>query len=127
MHRNSTSLALALLAPSLVLFLALTIYPLARVFALSLFATEYGFEDALFVGTENYVDLVQHRFFRTAAWNTLVFAILATLSEVGIGLVLALSRVRPDPGRPDRGSRPADALRALDHGGHRDLARVVSL
>lgn len=90
MHRNSTSLALALLAPSLVLFLALTIYPLARVFALSLFATEYGFEDALFVGTENYVDLVQHRFFRTAAWNTLVFAILATLSEVGIGLVLAL-------------------------------------
>ena len=90
MHRNSTLLALALLSPSVVLFLALTIYPLARVLALSLFATEYGFEDARFVGIENYVDLFQHRFFRTAAWNTLVFAILATLSEVGIGLVLAL-------------------------------------
>ncbi len=90
MHRNGTLLALALLCPSLVLFLALTIYPLARVFALSLFATEYGFEDALYVGTDNYADLVGHRFFRTAAWNTLIFAILATLSEVGLGLALAL-------------------------------------
>lgn len=90
MHRKSGLLALALLSPAIVLFLALTIYPLARVLALSLFATDYGFDGATYVGAENYVDLVHHRFFRTAAWNTLVFAILATLSEVGMGLVLAL-------------------------------------
>ena len=78
------------MAPSIVIFTALTIYPLVRVFALSLFATEYGFDGARFVGTENYSALVEHRFFRTAAWNTLVFAVLATLSEVGLGLVLAL-------------------------------------
>ncbi len=78
------------MAPSIVIFTALTIYPLVRVFALSLFATEYGFDGARFVGTENYSALVAHRFFRTAAWNTLVFAVLATLSEVGLGLVLAL-------------------------------------
>ncbi len=90
MHRKSGLLAIALLSPAIVLFLALTIYPLARVFALSLFATDYGFEGATYVGTENYSELFGHRFFRTAAWNTLVFAVLATVSEVGIGLMLAL-------------------------------------
>lgn len=90
MPQNSYRIALALLAPSILIFIALTIYPLLRVTALSLFATEYGFDDALFVGTENYTDLMSHRFFKTAAWNTLVFAVLATLSEVGLGLILAL-------------------------------------
>lgn len=90
MQKNSGTLAIVLLTPALVLFIALTIYPLIRVFALSLFATDYGFEGATYVGLENYSDLLAHRFFRTAAWNTLVFAILATVSEVGIGLMLAL-------------------------------------
>jgi len=90
MQRNRGILAIALLSPAIFLFLALTIYPLIRVLALSFFATDYGFEDATFVGTENYSDLLAHRFFRTAAWNTLVFAVLATVSEVGIGLMLAL-------------------------------------
>lgn len=76
--------------PAILLFTTLTIYPLARVFALSLFATDYGFDGATYVGTENYSDLLSHRFFRTAAWNTLVFAVLATTSEVGLGLILAL-------------------------------------
>ncbi len=83
-------IALALMMPAILLFTTLTIYPLARVFALSLFATDYGFDGATYVGTENYSDLLSHRFFRTAAWNTLVFAVLATTSEVGLGLILAL-------------------------------------
>ncbi|MCY4287446.1 MAG: sugar ABC transporter permease [Aestuariivita sp.] len=90
MNRNSGILAIALLSPAIILFLVLTIYPLARVFALSLFSTDYGFEGATYVGIENYSDLIAQRFFRTAAWNTLVFAILATVSEVGLGLMLAL-------------------------------------
>jgi multiple sugar transport system permease protein len=90
MHKNSGLIALALLSPAIVLFFVLTIYPLVRVAALSLFATDYGFEDATYVGLENYVDLIGHRFFRTAAWNTLVFAVLATVSQVALGLMLAL-------------------------------------
>ena len=70
MHKNSGLVALALLSPAIVLFFVLTIYPLVRVAALSLFATDYGFEDATYVGLDNYVDLIGHRFFRTAAWNT---------------------------------------------------------
>lgn len=90
MHKNSGLVALALLSPAIVLFFVLTIYPLVRVAALSLFATDYGFEDATYVGLDNYVDLIGHRFFRTAAWNTLVFAVLATVSQVALGLMLAL-------------------------------------
>lgn len=90
MQKNSGLIAIALLSPAILLFLALTIYPLLRVLALSLFATDYGFEGASYVGVENYSDLIDHRFFRTAAWNTLIFAVFATISEVGIGLMLAL-------------------------------------
>jgi multiple sugar transport system permease protein len=90
MHKNSGLVALALLSPAIILFFILTIYPLARVAALSLFATDYGFEGATYVGLENYKDLIGHRFFRTAAWNTLVFAVLATVSQVALGLMLAL-------------------------------------
>jgi len=88
---NRTSLiGIVFLTPALLLFPALTIYPLARVLALSFFATDYGFDDATYVGFENYSDLLNHRFFRRAAWNTLFFAVLATISEVGLGLLLAL-------------------------------------
>ena len=90
MQKNSGLIAIALLSPAILLFTALTIYPLVRVFLLSLFATDYGFEGASYVGLDNYTDLLSHRFFRTAAWNTLIFAILATVSEVLFGLVLAL-------------------------------------
>ncbi len=90
MYGRRPWIGVALLSPALLLFLALTIYPLARVLTLSFFATDYGLEDATFVGFENYTDLLSHRFFRTAAWNTLVFAVLATISEVGLGLILAL-------------------------------------
>lgn len=90
MYGRRPWIGVTLLSPALLLFLALTIYPLARVLTLSFFATDYGLEDATFVGFENYTDLLSHRFFRTAAWNTLVFAVLATISEVGLGLILAL-------------------------------------
>ena len=88
-----------MLLPALVLFAALTLYPLGRVFALSLFITDYGFEGASFTGLQNYVELFSHRFFRTATWNTIVFAALATASEVGLGLLLALLVNGRIPGR----------------------------
>lgn len=99
MHQRSKALALLLLLPALALFAALTLYPLGRVLALSLFVTDYGFEGATFTGLGNYVELFSHRFFRIATWNTIVFAVLATASEVGIGLTLALLVNGKIPGR----------------------------
>ena len=79
-----------LLAPALTLFALLTLYPLARVLLLSFTATDHGFADARFVGMDNFVELWDGRGFRRAAWNTIVFALMATIAEVLLGLGLAL-------------------------------------
>jgi len=92
-------LAFLLLAPAFVLFALLTLYPLGRVLALSFFKTEYGFEDAVFVGLDNYAVLAADSFFRQATWNTVVFTLLATAGELGLGLLLALLVSRNFPGR----------------------------
>lgn len=88
-----------MILPAFVLLAALTAYPLGRGLALSFFATEYGFEDARFVGVQNYVRLGSDRFFRTAISNTVWFTILATVAEVALGLALALLVNRRFPGR----------------------------
>ncbi|WP_422365942.1 carbohydrate ABC transporter permease [Pelagibius sp.] len=90
---------LLLLAPAITLFALLTIYPLGRGLLLSFFATDYGLDGAVFVGTENYGDLLGDRFFRQATWNTVVFTLAATISEVSLGLALALMMNRQFPGR----------------------------
>ena len=92
-------LSLLMLTPALCLLALLTIYPLGRSLLLSFFATEYGFEGATFVGTENYTYLFDDFFFRTAIWNTVVFTLMATVSEVALGLMLALMVTRSFPGR----------------------------
>ncbi|MCW2305847.1 carbohydrate ABC transporter permease [Rhodobium gokarnense] len=90
---------LLFLAPALFLFGLLTIYPLVRVLLLSFFYTEYGFAGASFVGLENYAALLGDSFFRIATWNTIFFTVVATASEVGLGLLLALLVSKRFPGR----------------------------
>jgi len=92
-------LLLLLLAPALALFALLTLYPLARVVLLSFTATDHGFADARFVGLDNFVELWEGRGFRRAAWNTMVFALMATIGEVLLGLALALLLDRAFRGR----------------------------
>ncbi|WP_368415881.1 carbohydrate ABC transporter permease [Falsiroseomonas sp.] len=77
----------------------LTLYPLARVLLLSFTATDHGFADARFVGMDNFVELWEGRGFRRAAWNTIVFALMATIAEVLLGLGLALLLDRAFRGR----------------------------
>jgi multiple sugar transport system permease protein len=88
-----------LLAPALLLFALLTLYPLVRVLLLAFTATEHGFAEARFVGFENFVELQEGRAFRRAAWNTVAFALMATSSELLLGLALALLLDRAFPGR----------------------------
>jgi len=91
--------SILLLGPATLLFALLTIYPLGRVFILSFFMTEYGFEGAKFVGSENYQYLLSDSFFQQATWNTISFTLMATISEVALGLMLALMVSRRFPGR----------------------------
>ena len=96
--RNHRS-ALVLLAPACALFAIVTIYPLGRTLLLSFFETEYSFEGARFVGLGNYAALASDSFFRQATWNTIVFTLMATAAEIGLGLGLALLLARDFPGR----------------------------
>ena len=97
--KTSRRTAILLILPALLLLAGLTLYPLQRGIALSFFATEYGFEGARFVGTRNYEDLLGDRFFRRAVTNTVWFTLLATFSELALGLALALLVNRRFPGR----------------------------
>ncbi|WP_116134421.1 carbohydrate ABC transporter permease [Tropicimonas sp. IMCC34043] len=96
---RSRNQALLLILPAVAILAFLTLYPLGRGIALSFFSTEYGFEGAKFVGLRNYQDLFSDRFFTRAARNTVQFTLLATLSELALGLALALMVNRPFPGR----------------------------
>ena len=97
--RKSRFTSLLLLGPAAALFALLTIYPLGRGLILSFFVTDYGFEGAEFVGVENYQYLLNDSFFQIATWNTIVFTLMATVSEVALGLMLALMVYRRFPGR----------------------------
>ncbi|MBW6400861.1 sugar ABC transporter permease [Roseomonas sp. HJA6] len=97
--RASTRLLVVLLAPSLVLFALLTLYPLLRVLLLAFTDSDYGFEGADFVGLANFAELAEGRGFRRAAWNTVAFAVMATVGEVVLGLALALLLDRAFRGR----------------------------
>ncbi len=91
--------ALLLLLPALLLFAILTLYPLGRGVLLSFFVTDYGFADAKWVGLDNYAELLGNRFFLRAVVNTVAFTLLATVSEVTLGLLMALAVHRRFPGR----------------------------
>lgn len=90
---------LLLLAPALLLFALLTLYPLARLLLLSFTDSDYGFAGARFVGLANYEELLSGSGFRRAAWNTIAFALMATVTEVAAGLGLALLLERAFPAR----------------------------
>jgi multiple sugar transport system permease protein len=96
---HNALLGALLLGPAAVLFALLTLYPLVRLLLLSFAASEHGFEDARFVGLDNYAELLGGRAFRRATWNTVAFTLMATVSEVLLGLALALLFDRVFPGR----------------------------
>ena len=81
------------------LLAALTIYPLVTVVYYSFFDYHYvrGFEG--FVGIANYRRLLGDLFFTVSLRNTLVFALLATSSQLLLGLAFALLFNRPFRGR----------------------------
>jgi multiple sugar transport system permease protein len=99
LHRTQKLTRILLLLPAIVLLLALTIYPLVTVVYYSFFDYHYvrGFEG--YVGLGNYQRLLGDMFFTVSVRNTLVFALLATVSQLLLGLGFALLFHRPFRGR----------------------------
>ena len=85
-----------LLAPALLLILAVVVYPLFYGLRESFLGYRYGHSIGS-VGLQNYKDLYSDPFFRDALWVTLKFVLLAVGIETVLGLGLALLAARELP------------------------------
>ena len=87
--RRETRLAYALLAPTLVVILALVAYPFVSAIYLSLQNKMVGVAGR-FVGLGNYVELFRDEVFLRTAWNSLVYTAVAVAIKFVLGLTMAL-------------------------------------
>jgi N,N'-diacetylchitobiose transport system permease protein len=82
-----------LLAPALIVFALLLIWPLIRVVQLSL--QDYGLKQIVsgkdnYIGLRNYADLLSDPLLRTVLTNTVVFAVVCVVGTVVLGTLVAL-------------------------------------
>lgn len=81
-----------MVAPTLIVLLVMTAYPL--IFTLLYSFTDYnylkGFGKAKIVFFENYLSLFKDSYFRQATWNTVKFTLLAVALEMVFGLMIAV-------------------------------------
>jgi multiple sugar transport system permease protein len=85
-----------LLAPAILLLLAIVVYPLFYGVRESFLGYRYGHSIGS-VGLQNYKDLLSDPYFREALWVTLKFVFLAVTLETVLGLGLALLAARELP------------------------------
>ncbi|XXX72669.1 sugar ABC transporter permease [Sorangium sp. So ce134] len=79
------------LLPTLAVVAFVALYPLAETFYLSFTNARLGTgEPARLVGAQNYVDLVQDSYFHDAVLLTVLFTVVTVLSELALGLGIAL-------------------------------------
>ena len=91
MTKRKKIFTLEMIAPSTILLMALTVFPL--IFIIYYSFTDYYFLNkagAQFIGIENFKNIINDTYFRQALYNTVKFTILAVVSEVTIGLIMAL-------------------------------------
>jgi multiple sugar transport system permease protein len=81
--------AFVLIAPFLVVYLVLFIYPTFKMLELS-FTNAPLIGEGDWVYFKNYVKLASDRLFKTAVWNTGYFVVLTVVPNVAIGLAIAL-------------------------------------
>jgi trehalose/maltose transport system permease protein len=91
-------IAYILVAPALVIILAIALFPLLYAVWLSLQETIIG-QSSSFVGFQNYVEMVQDPEFHSALINTTVFTVLSVSIELVLGMAIALALNRRFRGR----------------------------
>ncbi|WP_298812747.1 sugar ABC transporter permease [uncultured Roseibium sp.] len=91
----------ATLWPAILLFVALTILPLANLFALSFNDVEWVNRTPVWnwVGASNYQKLPDDNLLRAGLLNTVIFAVAAVAIQMLIGFVLALLTTQITRGR----------------------------
>lgn len=89
-ERQNSLTAWALLAPSLIIMLVFTVYPVFRSIGFSLTKYRLGMDAPEWIWFDNYRRLLTSSLFHKVMLNTLVFAVLTVLPSMAIGLALAL-------------------------------------
>src|ERR1700678_2778587 len=88
--RNEIAVAYALMAPFILVYGLLFVYPSVKMF-------ELGFTDApligpgAWVGLKNFWRLQSDRLFWTSVWNTVFFVVLSVIPSTLLGLVVAIA------------------------------------
>ncbi|GAA3408973.1 carbohydrate ABC transporter permease [Paenibacillus hodogayensis] len=86
---TDNKLAYALMSPVLIYLLAVMIVPFGWALYLS-FTNKVVGVDAKFIGLGNYIELFKDSLFWKAAWNTLVFTLVAVIGKTVFGMIMAL-------------------------------------
>ena len=80
-----------LLLPGLIVFVLFTIYPIVKLFFMSFFDWQIGFEQkSIFIGLKNYLQVINDPICRRAISNTLIYALVTVPSQIIIGLLVAV-------------------------------------
>ena len=89
-RRNEIAVAYILMAPFIVVYGVLFVYPTIRMFQLSVTNAPLIGEGA-WVGFDNFRRLASERLFSVAVWNTIYFVLLSVIPSTLLGLVVALA------------------------------------
>jgi len=81
---------LLLMGPAFFMLCVFAVYPVIQIFIYSFLDVDYTAGKSVFIGIENYEELLDDWKFAISAKNTLVFSVVASLLQVGLGLLLAL-------------------------------------
>lgn len=76
--------------PALLLFSIMVFYPVLQVFYRSFFEWD-GLSKATFIGVQNYIDMFGDTIFKISIKNGLIFAVVITIFQIGIGTILAFA------------------------------------
>ncbi len=83
------AVAIPFVGPMVILILLLIAYPFLDAIRLSFTARQIT-NPTVFVGLQNYVDLLQDRFFKDAVKNTVLFTVYSEVFKISVGLIAAL-------------------------------------
>ena len=86
------------LVPSILVFAVFLFYPFLKTLYLSLFKTDKMGQAKLFVGFENYMDLLTSESFRNSITVTLIFVAIVVIGSMFLGLVTAVLCNKAFPG-----------------------------
>jgi multiple sugar transport system permease protein len=88
---RSSAFYWTIFAPALATVAFLTLYPMVTVFLTAFQQYDFITDVRLWIGLENYRDILSDKLFLESFANTVYYCLVATAFEVGLGIVLALA------------------------------------